>query len=123
MSVSYRRTRTTKEAARDKTARYGQVTNNKARDRQDSQKDRQRQRHSLLPLPRHANNTPNENEDDELGHFHAINQPGEQFGLVGGKDLVVGRQALQPDRKFNITRRDNVADNKIAELDVLYYFG
>mmetsp|Transcript_3386 Transcript_3386/g.11895 ORF Transcript_3386/g.11895 Transcript_3386/m.11895 type:complete len:212 (-) Transcript_3386:249-884(-) len=56
-----------------------------------------------------------EDEQNDLGRDEAVNEAGEELGLVRGKLGVGIDQALQTNREANVHRRDHVLDFKVRE--------
>lgn len=49
-----------------------------------------------------------EDEEDDLGVVHAVDQAGEELRLVGAEARLVHHQTLQADRESDVARRRHV---------------
>lgn len=56
-----------------------------------------------------------EDEQDNLGLHHAVDETGEEFGLVGAEHVMPAGQAFETDGEFDVARADNVLNLEIRE--------
>ena len=59
-----------------------------------------------------------EDQEDDLGLHHAVDETGEECGLVGAEHVVTACQTFETDRELDVARADNVLDLKVGELRV-----
>lgn len=59
-----------------------------------------------------------EDQEDDLGLDHAVNETREQFRFVGAEVVVARSQTLETDGKLDITGTDNILDLEVCELGV-----
>ena len=59
-----------------------------------------------------------EDQENDLGLHHAIDQTGEEFRLVGAEVVVTRGQSLQTDRELDIARADDILNLEIGELGI-----
>jgi hypothetical protein len=59
-----------------------------------------------------------EDQENDLGLHHAIDQTREQLGLVGAEVVVTRGQPLQTDGELDVARADDVLDLEIGKLGV-----
>lgn len=59
-----------------------------------------------------------EDQEDDLGLHHAVDETGEEFGLVGAEHVVTASKALETNRELDVARSDNVLDLEVGELCV-----
>lgn len=59
-----------------------------------------------------------EDEQDDLGLDHTVDQTREQLWLVRTEVVMLGSQALKADGELDVARADNVLDLEVGELGV-----
>jgi len=59
-----------------------------------------------------------EDEKDDLGLDHAVDETREELGLVRAEVVMLGRKTLQADGELDVARTDNVLDLEVGELGV-----
>lgn len=59
-----------------------------------------------------------EDQKNDLGLDHSIDETREQLGLVRAEIVMARSQTLQTDRELNVARADNVLDLEIRKLGV-----
>jgi hypothetical protein len=59
-----------------------------------------------------------EDQQDDLGLHHTVDETGEQFGFVRTEIVVATSQTLQTNGELDVTRADDVLDLEIRELGV-----
>lgn len=59
-----------------------------------------------------------ENEQDNLGLHHTVDETGEKLRLVGAEVVMARSQTLKTDGELDVARPDNVLDLKVRELGV-----
>lgn len=59
-----------------------------------------------------------EDQEDNLGLHHAVNETREQLGLIGTEVVVAASQTLQPNGELDVARPDDVLDLEVCELRI-----
>lgn len=59
-----------------------------------------------------------EDQEDNLGLHHSVDQTGEEFGLIRAKVVMARRQTLQANGELDVTRTDDVLDLEVGELGI-----
>jgi len=59
-----------------------------------------------------------EDQEDNLGLHHAVDETREQLWLIGTEVVVAAGQTLQTDRELDVARADDVLDLEIRELGI-----
>lgn len=59
-----------------------------------------------------------EDQEDDLGLHHTVDETGEEFRLIGAEVVVARSQTLQTDGELDVARADNVLDLEVRELRV-----
>lgn len=59
-----------------------------------------------------------EDEQDDLGLDHAVDETWEQLGLVGAEVVMLRRQPLQANGELDVAGADDVLDLEVRELRV-----
>eukprot|EP00918_Siedleckia_nematoides_P097420 GHVU01213560.1.p1 GENE.GHVU01213560.1~~GHVU01213560.1.p1 ORF type:complete len:198 (-),score=25.86 GHVU01213560.1:233-826(-) len=59
-----------------------------------------------------------EDQEDDLGLHHTVDETGEEFGLVGAEHVVTASKAFKTDRELDVARSDDVLDLEVGELCV-----
>jgi hypothetical protein len=59
-----------------------------------------------------------EDEEDDLGLHHTVDETGEEFGLVGAEHVVTASKAFKTDGELDVARSDDVLDLEVGELCV-----
>lgn len=62
--------------------------------------------------------TAHENEKYDLRLDHAVDETGEQLGLIGAEVVMLGSETLETDRELDVARADDVLDLEVGELGV-----
>lgn len=91
--------------------------------RQHTRKHRVDQLESLVDLladfsTSQDNLATDEDQENDLGLHHAVDQTREQLGLVGTEIVVTRGQPLQTDGELDVARADNILDLEIGKLGV-----
>jgi hypothetical protein len=60
-----------------------------------------------------------EDEEDDLGLHHTVDETGEQFRLVGAEHVVTASKAFKTNRELDVARSDDVLDLEVGELCVV----
>jgi hypothetical protein len=64
------------------------------------------------------NLTADEDQEHNLGLYHAIDETREQLRLVGAEVVMLGGQTLETDRELDVAAADDVLDLEVRELGV-----
>ena len=59
-----------------------------------------------------------EDQEDNLGLHHSVDETREEFGLVRAEHVVTACQAFETDRELDVARADDVLDLEVRELRV-----
>lgn len=59
-----------------------------------------------------------EDQQDNLGLNHSVNETREQLGLVGAEIVMARRKTFQTNGELDVARADNVLDLEVGELGV-----
>jgi hypothetical protein len=59
-----------------------------------------------------------EDEEDDLGLHHTVDETREELGLVGAEHVVTASKAFKTDRELDVARSDDVLDLEVGELCV-----
>jgi hypothetical protein len=59
-----------------------------------------------------------EDQKDDLGTHHTIDETREQFRLVGAEVVMAGGETFETDGELDVDRADNVLDLEVGELCV-----
>ena len=60
----------------------------------------------------------NEDQEDDLGLHHTVDETREELGLVGAEHVVTAGKTFKADRELDVARSDNVLDLEVGELCV-----
>ena len=68
--------------------------------------------------PGQHNLAADEDQQNDFGLHHAIDETGEQLGLIRAKVVMTAGKAFKADREFDVARANDVLDLEIRELGV-----